>query len=603
MPEIELTETERRIAMAMNTGRLVDLRETDDPVRAAVLQKLLDEAGDVAVALRVRGARIVGHLNLGGRHIRIPVDLRECHFTGKILLAKSRLPELSLRGSHCPLGLSGRGLHIDGALNLADTRMDDTLYLKRLCAEIVFLDGAHLRSTNFALQLRGAEVKQELYCGRRFTAHGKVFMYGIKIGGQLDMNDAVLHNSGENCLVLNNSEVRQDVQLRNARIAGTTRFTKAKIGGNLELTSMAASAPGDSAVVADMIEVEQNVLLNKGFSAIGEVDFFLARVGGRLEVDGAWLSNPGGDAFSASRATIGQSLLLNDLATQGAIRLYGSKITGQLSVNGSTIISPDRIALDMGQCEIVQSLWICRGSRIEGTVDLTNARIGNRFSLRESTVACVIATDLSMDILDDDPECWPAGSHIGGMTYRNLPEDGRGYVHNRTDWLKRMVPQYTPQPYTQLISVYRSLGNNAAARVVVIEQEATHRRSHWNWAYRTVSRAWGGILRWTIGYGYAPWRVVPWMTGLFLAAWAVFSVKGAFSSAEVFSQSRKGGNHEEFHAALHALDTVLPVIALENDKQWIANGAFAWWEAGFASFGWFLSLLAAAGVAGVFKRQ
>lgn len=137
MPDNELTETERSIAMAMNTGRLVDLRETHAPVRAAVLAKLLDQAGDTAVALRVRGARITGHLNLGGRHIPIPVDLRDCHFTGKIHLAKSRLPELSLRGSHCPHGVSARGLRVDGALNLLFVRMDATLNLKRLRAEIV----------------------------------------------------------------------------------------------------------------------------------------------------------------------------------------------------------------------------------------------------------------------------------------------------------------------------------------------------------------------------------------------------------------------------------------------------------------------------------
>lgn len=601
MPDNELTETERRIETALSTGRLVDLRESGAPVRAAALVRLLDEAGEAAVALRVRGARITGHLNLGGRHIPIPVDLRECHFTGKVLLAKSRLPELSLRGSHFPHGVSARGLRVDGALNLLYVRMDDTLNLKRSRAEIMFLDGARLTAATTALQLRGAEIAQELYCGRTFTAHGCVNMYAIRIGGQLKMDGATLHHPGGSGLNLYNASVGQDLRLRGVKVAGGVELVKAKIGGNLDMGSFAVSHPGETAVNAVMIEVEQNARLDKGFSAIGEVDFYLARIGGRLEVDGAWLTNPGGLALNASRCTIGQSIQLNSIAAEGTVSVYGSVISGQLSLNESTVINPQGLALEGGHSRIGQSLWIGRGARLDGVVNLKNANVGNRFMLRDCTVGRVDATDLTVDILDDDPDCWPAASHIGGMTYRSIPEDGRGHVTKRTAWLHRLLSQYTPQPYTQLVKVYRELGNSAAARNLIIEQEAAHRRSHWNLAYRTVSRAWGGILRWTIGYGYAPWRVVPWMLGLFLAAWAVFSPEGAFTEAGVLAA--KGVEPQQFHPALHALDTILPVIALDSDRQWTPIGGFAWWEAGFAAAGWFFSLLAAAGVAGVFKRQ
>ncbi|MGH8877735.1 MAG: hypothetical protein ACRD0P_10395 [Stackebrandtia sp.] len=595
VPDNELNENEERIAVAMGTGRLVDLRGSDQPVKAAVLARLLKGAGTDAVALRVRGARITGHLNLGGCQIPIPVDFRDCVFTGKILLAKSRVPELSLRGSYCPHGVSARGLRVDGALNLQDVRMDSTLYLKRLRAEILFLDGAHLRGPTYALQLRGAEVTQELYCGRGFTAHGRMFMYGIKVGGQLVLNGATMDNPEGPCLVLINSEVGQDLQLRGARTNGTVLLTKAKIGGNLEFTAMAASSPGNKALAASMIEVEQNVLLNHGFSAIGEVDFFLARIGGRLEVDGAWLSNVGGSAFDVSRGTVGQSLLLNGLAAEGAVRVGGSKIAGQLSLNTSTILNPAGDAFDATQCDIGQSLWIGRGSHFEGDINLTNASVTNRLMLRDTTATAIKAFDLTVDILDDDPDCWPDDSKILGMTYRSLPEDPGGQARKRIAWLSRLVPRYKPQPYTQLVSVYKGIGSNAEARLVIFAREAAQRRSHRNPVYRAVTRGWGGLLRWTIGFGYTPWRVVPWMAALFLAAWAVFRTPNAFLATD--------RAHEQFNAALQALDTVLPVIALDNDRQWSANGVFAWWEAGFASMGWFLSLLVAAGVAGVFKRD
>jgi hypothetical protein len=609
VPSSDLTSTERRIRDAMVTGRLVDLR--DDPrsdeaahwthsrqVRAEVLSALLLSAGPEAVALRVRGARITGHLNLGGRRLPVPIEFRDCVFTGKVYLAKSRVPELSLRGSYFPYGISGRGLRVAGALNLTDCHFDDRLYLKRLGAEIVFMDGviAH-GSGEFAVQLRGADITQELYCRNGFMTRGCTTVYGAKIGGQLIMDGARLENPGGTALVAPNLELGQDLRLRRATVIGRVDLLKAKIGGDLALNGSTLANPGGEALCADMVHVGQNVFLHDGFNAQGEVSLFLSRVEGRMEVDKARLHNPRGLALDVSRAEIGQSVILSGLSAHGELKLYAANIGGNLSLDGVTVTNPGAIALDGVQCRVGQSMWLDRGARLDGIADLSNMRITNRLRLADADIASLRAGELSVAILDDDPRCWPDDSHIGGMRYHRLPEDGRGSPRARIGWLKRLLSRYSPQPYAQLVAAYRGSGSVTAARMVVMAKEDARRRDHRNWLRRAVSTVWSAVLRWTIGYGYAPWRAVGWAIALFAAAWLVFA--GAPDSA--FDSRSPLTDH--FEPALYALDTVLPVVQISSGTQWIVHGGYAWWEAFFASTGWFLSIVVVAGVGGVFKRD
>jgi hypothetical protein len=59
------------------------------------------------VAARLRWARIVGRLNLGGWTLRCPLELNQCHVYHRLDLAKAKVPNLNLRGSYlrtaCPL--------------------------------------------------------------------------------------------------------------------------------------------------------------------------------------------------------------------------------------------------------------------------------------------------------------------------------------------------------------------------------------------------------------------------------------------------------------------------------------------------------------------
>ena len=137
--ETDLTTAERRLCQAATQGRLLDLRvrqaAEDHPaqgpgwgperqIRSQVLFQLLSGRGELdktfgtPMAVRVRGAQVVGRLNLGGLTLRCPMELYECYLGGRLDLAKSKAADISLRGSRLARRLSARRLRLDHNLNL-----------------------------------------------------------------------------------------------------------------------------------------------------------------------------------------------------------------------------------------------------------------------------------------------------------------------------------------------------------------------------------------------------------------------------------------------------------------------------------------------------
>lgn len=665
----ELTEAEQRIVDAVGSGRLIDLREPGDStdptesatwrrsraVRARVLAELLTSLADGAPAVRIRGARITGHLNLGGRRLNVPIELRDCAFVGKVYLAKAAMPEMSMRGSYFRFGISGRSLSVDGVLNLTGCWFDHRLYLKRVRARVIFLDEAVVsHPSGLAVQMRGAEIEQELYARDGFAAHGYVLLYGAKIGGQASFEGARLLHSDRSAMNLRNMIVGQDLRMRGINTVGGINLGYAKIGGNLELggANLRATDPTDSddepphalratacqvdgdveldngftaegevslydariggrlklaaarlanpsgvALRARNCQVGSSVSLTEGFSSAGEVDFYLARIDGRFDATGAWLHSPGGVALGLSRSEVRQSVLFNGVVATGQVSLFGAKLGGQAAFHGANLNNPGAVALNASQCEIAQSVWMEGGFTADGAVELVHARIADRLKFADARVTRLRATDLTVDILDDDPDCWPDDSHIGGMRYNSLPDDRRGAPSVRISWLNRLLPRYKPQPYAQLTTVYQAPGRHKGARVVAMAKEMARRRSRRTMLPKPVDRFWSVVLRWTIGYGFAPWRSLPWIAGLYLAAWTVFATapKGAFTTT---SQSTGG-----FQPALHAMDTLVPIVQLGAGTRWAATGGYVWWEVFFSASGWFVGAVLAAGFAGVFRRE
>ncbi|WP_299534778.1 membrane-associated oxidoreductase [uncultured Streptomyces sp.] len=261
----ELTEAERRVRDAFASGDVVDFRtgaaEADDPeagagwgeertVRAAVLRHLLlagpRAEGEIA-ALRLRGARITGELNVRYAVFDCAVVLADCHFERTPNLYGAQLRQLNLSRSVLP-GLDADTLRVDGALRLTDCRVPGAVRLGGCrVQQAVFLerarigvpaDGVGERLDGPALVLSHAVTGDDVWA-LGAVVHGGFTLVGASVTGQVRMDDAELHHPGGTALDAETLTVGSDlhamrlvargrVNLRGVRIPGQLNFAHAR---------------------------------------------------------------------------------------------------------------------------------------------------------------------------------------------------------------------------------------------------------------------------------------------------------------------------------------------------------------------------------------
>ena len=126
LPELSLTPVHRRghggMYDALACGR-IEVRRW----RTTLAQTRLPHAAEGRL-------RVAVDVTTRPRPLRCPLDLYECHFGGRLDLAKATGPDLSLRGSHLSRRLSARYLRLDHNLNLE----------RLTCQGGVRLPGAHI---------------------------------------------------------------------------------------------------------------------------------------------------------------------------------------------------------------------------------------------------------------------------------------------------------------------------------------------------------------------------------------------------------------------------------------------------------------------------
>jgi len=94
-------------------------------------------------------------------------------------------------------------------------------------------------------------------------------------------------------------------------------------------------------IKADGARVTGDVFLRKKFTAEGAVRLLGAQIGGDLDCSGGIFTNPGGDALSAERARVTGNVFLRDKFTaEGEVRLPGAQIDGDLDCSGGTFTNP-----------------------------------------------------------------------------------------------------------------------------------------------------------------------------------------------------------------------------------------------------------------------
>lgn len=318
----DLTGAERRLVDAVLNGERLDFSSADEEInakrmagwgperaiRCALIRQIMldrfdwpDGAWPDPRGVWLRGARLVGELDLSEVESRLPLRLTDCHTTEVITLTGSQLSIVDLSG------LVGVG--------------------------VVALDATIKRS----LLLPGARLSGK-------SPYGTVSVGGARIGAVFDAAGAHLTNTHPDGPVVhaNNIHTGAGVFLNRGFQAvgggslGAIRFSGAVLGGQLNLTGASITNPHGPAVVADYLETRSNLMLNHDFHAEGRSDTGVirlvgARVGGRLMCEGGQVRTSGPDdlALNLRQAHVGGDLLLPTSFAVGPMDLVGLTYDGR----------------------------------------------------------------------------------------------------------------------------------------------------------------------------------------------------------------------------------------------------------------------------------
>jgi hypothetical protein len=193
----------------------------------------------------------------------------------------------------------------------------------------------------------------------------------------------------------------------------------------------------------------------------------------------------------------------------------------------------------------------------------------------------------AVEVLRDDPECWPDSVWLNGFTYTTLSSPPAA---DRLTWLASDSSGYQPQPYEQLAAVYRGMRHDAESRTVLLAKQRKRRRS-----LPVPLRAWGHLQDWVVGYGYRPQRAALWL--------AVLLAIGAVAFAANPPAPLDRGQAPEFNPVLYTLDLLLPIVGFGQRGAFNPRGWHHWLAAALIAAGCILATTIAAGITRVLSRQ
>jgi hypothetical protein len=364
----------------------------DHDVDAVVIRDLLrgrTVADPDPRGIRLRGARIRGHLDLQLLTTSVALELADCLIEDGIDATEARLAGLWLH--RCRLTGAGRPafagdeLHVDtlisfassvvtaqhdnGALRLGDARIGGALSLSALV----------LRNEHGpAVDATGLRVDGDLYLDDGFDAEGAgaaaVLLVGARIGGVVDGRAARLYNPSAAALDAHRMQVAGEVRLDDLAASGSVRLADTTVGGHLACPSATMTGDGGPALVLDRAAIAGNLYLNRGFTAQGAgpggaVRLVSTRIAGRANCASAFMRNSSGPGLAADGLEVGGDVLLgNGLTVDGsgprcALRLPGAQFGGELDCVGATVTSRSDPA----------HRWLVEGLRYRGVPRLDPA--------------------------------------------------------------------------------------------------------------------------------------------------------------------------------------------------------------------------------------
>jgi hypothetical protein len=564
--------------------------------------------------VRLIGARIGGSLDLTGARLESPqtglaLDLGEAMIEGSVFLIDDP---------------SGRRPLIRGRVDMGRARIGGQFLVRNATLEAT--SGVPVGSAYSRARAGGTAVSApRLSVGAELPLEG-----ACRVNGGIDLSmselssvsigpQCSLQSPGRTALDLTNAELLSGVTLGSgAAVQGTTRLTGVRIRGRLTLSGASLSEPeGKSLISAKGAVVEGDTLLRGLHAADGRLRFSNSSLGS-VVADGAQLANPGGITLSLHQATVKGSVeLVDGFKSAGLLDLSRSIIEGRLECDGGTFTCP------------------APGTRNEygHAIEAVSATIRGGIHMALATISAgVDFTNATTTFLVDDPGNWPPRFVISGFTYDRFDQPRGGTASPAWDhaarcaWLSRQAA-YDAGPYEQAARVFRQHGYTPGARAILIAQRR-HARSAIIGKWALPRRALDAAFSVTVSYGYRPGRVLWLLALLVILVTGTLQLPGAqaamraTSSGTVYTpqgairtqgaavtttddlgavtptraaDSCGGGQVLCFNPLLYAVDTVIPLVSLDQRSTWhpdarAPDGAFLqWWLNAATVLGWLLS--------------
>lgn len=421
-------------------------------------------------------AWIEGRLDLDYCEILLPLIFSQCIFSDVISLRNVIIPELQLLGCRAYRSLFAQGAKVSSSVFLFDEfKAEGEVILNgaNIGRQLV-CDGGHFKK---GLKAQSLKTGESVLLGKEFKSNGEVILDGANIGLQLFCD------------------------------------------GHFE---KGLSAP--------KLKTGAHVLFSKDFKSNGGVSLAGADIGGQLYCYGGHFEK----GLSAPNLKTGEGVFLGSkFKSNGEVDLNGAEISGSLDLAGATI--EDRIVLNNAEVHgVLKSLedWPGQRERLNWLRKIWFLRLW-KIWLRKIWLRRNSPQQIWL-------RAWlPTGIHrisADGFRYRainiNIEKFNwwtglywESYMSQSSKFSAFHSPDFSPfspQPYEQLMSVYRRMGHTNWARKVGFALEKRRSKEFKDWQWLTW-RPWYGILGLTIGYGYKPFRFVPWALGLIMAGFLLFS--------------------------------------------------------------------------------
>jgi hypothetical protein len=548
--------------------------------------------------LRLVGLQVSGSLDMSGARVEsdgLAVDLADAAIAGNVYIGPSvqRRPE------------------IRGRINLSSTRIDGKLLIRDATLVRPEHDTGRYPSPRFEGK---ALVGLRLFVGAEFSIEGTTTVVGGIDLASADLGSFAIDPGGgieapgETALDLTNAEVRSAVTVgEGVHIRGTTLLVGTRIRGRLDLDGMVLTEPdGRSLLKADGAAIDGDVEMKKVRATGGQLKFWRSTIGGGFDATGTVVDNPDGGTVRLHQSEVGGSVRLVDgFSSTGCVVLNRTVVGGRLDLGGGHFHCP-RPGLYNAEGAAIRAV----SGTFRGGMDLGWAAI----------TPAINVTDAATTVLQDDPSNWPARIYIAGFTYERFDAPrGDGAGGRLWDWQRRLgwlrqQPEYDAGPYEQAARVFRQHGYTHGAEQLLMRQRSDARRAEGRTRSRVRSLI-DWVFDWTVGYGYRPGRVLWLLVALLTLVTVTLAVPGvqqtmrASDEGVVFTVNGPldaddpaaaidpcgGGRVRCFNPLLYAVDTVVPLIALEQRSTWypdryVAGGRAVEWSLNLATMaGWLLS--------------